>query len=209
MIIGIDEVGYGPLAGPLVVMAVTGVEYLPQAVKQQLDDSKNLTASKREYLNHHLLNHEKVFWARSVGSVEDIEQYNILQTAHRGMVSVAEQLLKKISNEDSCFLVDGNKLPSTFLNQASAKKNNHQVTARAVVRGDGLYASIAAAAIMAKVYRDSLMLDYHQQYPAYDFAKHKGYGTARHIESVRAMGPCPIHRLSFLTKILAKGMPNK
>ncbi|MDI9314359.1 MAG: ribonuclease HII [Hydrotalea sp.] len=198
MIIGIDEVGYGPLAGPVVVAAVAGVEHLPQHVKSQLDDSKNITAAKRETLYDAMTANQHIVWAPAVATVQDIETHNILRASHLAMMAAARVVLKKITDDRNLLLIDGNKLPQEWRDN-----DETQPTMRTVVKGDGFYASIAAASIMAKVYRDRLMDDYHQQYPDYNFTKHKGYGTAQHVAVIKKIGPCPIHRSLFLRKILA------
>ena len=199
MIVGIDEVGYGPLAGPVVVVAVAGVEYLPQKIKSQLDDSKNITATKRQWLYNELIANKKIVWASAMATVHDIEEHNILRATHLAMVAVGHDILKKMADAHPQLLIDGNKLPKEWRDHGVA-----QQTVRAVVKGDGFYASIAAASIMAKVYRDKLMSDYHQQYPDYNFIKHKGYGTAQHVAIIKKIGPCPIHRSFFLRKILGR-----
>ncbi|MGI9462119.1 MAG: ribonuclease HII [Alphaproteobacteria bacterium] len=195
MIIGIDEVGYGPIAGPLVAVALTGIEYLPQTIKQQLDDSKNLTPQKRQTLYDNLKQDNNILFSYAMAEIDDIEQHNILRASHLAMVAAVEKLLPKMDKRHHCLLLDGNKLPKEWQGKNFA---------RSIIKGDGLYTSIAAASIMAKVYRDHLMQNYHQQYPDYGFAKHKGYGTAHHLAQIRAIGPCAIHRPSFLTKILRR-----
>lgn len=210
MIIGLDEVGYGPLAGPLVVAAVAGVAFLPLRVKQALDDSKNLTAARRESLAADLANHEAVHIVVVEGSVAEIEANNILAVNHQAMVRAVADLCQKMGvrhmaltdkdndndqQKTATVLVDGKHLPKLWLQGGLA--------ARPIVGGDGLYASIAAASIVAKVYRDNLMVRYHHQYPQYNFAQHKGYGTQYHRDMIKKHGPCPLHRHSFLGNILA------
>ncbi len=179
---GIDEAGRGPLAGPVFAAAVI----LPAEVEiPGLNDSKKLTAKKREAL-FPLIQEKAVSWSVAFATESEIDEINILQATYLAMRRACEGL----SVPADYALVDGNRMPPL------------SVPGETIVKGDGLSASIAAASVLAKVSRDRLMLELDSLYPEYQFAKHKGYGTALHVELLRKYGPCPIHRRSFLTKIL-------
>ena len=166
-----DEAGRGPLAGPVVAGAVI----LPVLAEELtgLNDSKQLTAAKRERLFLALLECEQAVCSVGVASVEEIDRFNILRATHLAMARAV-----------FC-LVDG--LPVKGL----------PVPHRAIVKGDGRSLSIAAASVLAKVTRDRMMMEADASYPQYGFAKHKGYGTKAHMEALRRHGPCPLHRRSF------------
>lgn len=174
---GVDEAGRGPLAGPVAVAAVI----LPKDHKlADLDDSKRLTAKKRELLVPRIeavaIGYQLIFV-----SVEEIDRVNILQATMNGMQRAIEQL----SPVPAKAQIDGNRAPPLSCETET------------IIGGDRLVAAISAASILAKVYRDRLMLEYHQTYPGYGFDKHKGYPTALHLERLQTLGPCPIHRHSF------------
>ena len=174
---GVDEAGRGPLAGPVVAAAVILDELRPI---QGLADSKKLTAARREKLIDEI-RAKALCCSIAEASVEEIDRLNILQATLLAMRRAVEGLrLKPVK-----VLVDGNQLPRL------------DVLAEAVVKGDSLIPSISAASILAKVHRDRWCQQYHQQYPAYGFDSHKGYGTAAHLAALREQGPCPQHRHSF------------
>lgn len=176
---GVDEAGRGPLAGPVVAGAVILPE-LPEELAG-LNDSKQLTAAKRERLFVALLECKQVVWSVGMASVEEIDGLNILRATYLAMARAVEGLRLQA---DFC-LVDG--LPVKGL----------PVPHRAIVKGDGRSLSIAAASVLAKVTRDRMMTEADGSYPQYGFAKHKGYGTKAHMEALRRHGPCPLHRRSF------------
>ncbi|MGA8181665.1 MAG: ribonuclease HII [Desulfobacterales bacterium] len=176
-IAGIDEAGRGPLAGPVVASAVI----LPVSFQVPgVTDSKKLTPKKRYYL------YEKIYdkaVSIGIGIIDPIEidRINILQAALTAMASAVENL----APQPDCLLIDGTfPIPSPL-------------PQKAIPKGDALSISIAAASIIAKVTRDSLMERYHQDYPQFGFSKHKGYPTKAHQEAIRQFGCCPIHRKSF------------
>jgi len=177
-IAGIDEAGRGPLAGPVVAAAVMLPEKFDHPV---LNDSKKLTAKRREVIYGELTKDPAVSWASAVVSVREIEKINILKASWLAMV----QAVEKLSPRPDIALVDGLEIKGFPLPQEP------------LVKGDGLSLSIAAASVIAKVERDRLMVEYGRQYPVYGFEKHKGYGTKQHLESLRNHGPCPIHRKTF------------
>jgi len=177
LVAGVDEVGRGCLAGPVVAAAVI---LPPDCVLPGLDDSKRLDAEAREKLEPEV---RRRAVAVGVGHVEaaEIDERNILRASLRAMLQAVEALCPA----PEVLLVDAVRVPGVRLPQLS------------VVHGDALCASIAAASIVAKVHRDRLLGDLARRYPVYGFERHKGYGTAEHWEALRQYGPCPEHRLSF------------
>jgi ribonuclease HII len=174
---GVDEAGRGPLAGPVVVAAVI----LPDKYDLPwLDDSKKLTAKRREHLLPQI-EQQAIAFAVVFVEVDEIDRVNILQATMNGMQRAVEKLRPRPVRA----MIDGNRAPPLCCE------------ATTVIGGDGLIASISAASVLAKVYRDRLMLSMHELYPEYGFDRHKGYPTAFHLECLRAHGPCPIHRKSF------------
>lgn len=177
---GIDEVGRGPLAGPVVCAAVI---MPPEAMIEGVDDSKKLTAKKRERLAEEI---KKIAVAYVICRVEPqiIDEINILQATRLCMKNAVESLSVKPDH----VIVDGNLTLDIDVPQ------NY------IVKGDAKSFTIGAASILAKVYRDGLMTEYAKDYPAYLFERNAGYGTKAHIEAIRKNGLCPIHRRSFTTK---------
>ena len=174
---GVDEAGRGPLAGPVVVAAVI----LPASFElDYLDDSKRLTAPRRERLAPQIESQAIAYTVEFV-EVDEIDRVNILQATMNGM----QRSVEKLKPAPQCALIDGNRAPSL------------SCEVKTVVGGDRLVASISAASVLAKVYRDRLMLTMHDLYPDYGFDRHKGYPTAYHLERLKTLGPCPIHRKSF------------
>lgn len=179
---GVDEAGRGPLAGPVFAAAVI---LNPEAVPEGLNDSKKLSEKKREALFEEICDKALAYGIASA-SVEEIEEYNILQATFLAMRRAVEQL----STRPDLLLIDGNRTPAGLT-----------VPSRTLVKGDALSASVGAASILAKVSRDRLMMELDRQYPEYAFSKHKGYGTALHYERLAAHGISPVHRPSFLKKM--------
>lgn len=174
---GVDEAGRGPLAGPVVVAAVI----LPACYELQfLDDSKRLTARKREQLAPQI-EAQAIAFAVEFVEPEEIDRVNILQATMLGMQRAVENL----SPAPLRALIDGNRAPKL------------SCEVQTLIGGDGLIPSISAASVLAKVYRDRLMLRLHLQYPLYGFDRHKGYPTALHLERLAEHGPCAVHRQSF------------
>ena len=178
---GVDEAGRGPLAGPVCAAAVILPEGL---VIPGLNDSKKPSEKKREAL-YDLICAGAVAYGIAFASVEEIEEYNIKNAAYLAM----DRAIAQLSVTPALALVDG------------SDKNELAVPAVKVVKGDARCASIAAASIIAKVTRDRYMLQLAEEYPAYGFEKHKGYGTAAHYAALREHGPCPAHRPTFLRKM--------
>ena len=182
---GVDEAGRGPLAGPVYAAAVI---LSPDNPIEGVNDSKKLSEKKREMLVD-VICERAVAYCIASASVEEIEQYNILNATYLAMTRAVEGL----SVKPELALIDGNRIPPMLT-----------VPAKFVVKGDALSASIGAASILAKVARDRVLREADVLYPQYGFAVHKGYGTAAHTAALREFGPCPIHRPSFLKKILGE-----
>ena len=177
---GVDEVGRGPLAGPVVCAAVI---MRADGIVEGVDDSKKLTAKKREKLSA-LIKQNAIAWAICRVEPQTIDEINILQATRLCMKNAVESL----SVRPDFVLTDGNMTLDISIPQQS------------VIGGDAACYSIGAASIIAKVYRDEVMDEYAAEYPAYAFEKNKGYGTAAHISAIKECGICPIHRRSFTTK---------
>ena len=180
MAVGVDEAGRGALAGPVVAAAYL---FQPRGVAVPgLDDSKKLTRKKRELLFELLTDGKIGRWGVGEASLEEIEKHNILVASQMAMARALEAL----GDWSGPILVDG--LPAKHLGREHV----------AVVGGDGICPSIAAASVVAKVSRDRTLFRFGQSYPVYGFARNCGYGTAEHLRALRDHGPCPIHRRSFL-----------
>lgn len=180
LVCGVDEAGRGPLAGPVCAAAVI----LPVNLEiSGLTDSKKLTDKKRRELFPVILE-KAIAYGIGYASCEEIDEINILQATFLAMQRAIDQLEGKADFA----LIDGNR------------EKDFGIPVRTVVKGDSLSASIAAASILAKVSRDNLMLEMAETYPEYGFDVHKGYGTKAHYDALRAHGPCPIHRMTFLKK---------
>jgi ribonuclease HII len=177
-IAGIDEAGRGPLAGPVAAAAVI---LPPDFSAAGLDDSKKISARKREALFEILTTDPQVIWAVATADHAEIDRLNILRATHLAMRRATEALSEI---PDHC-LIDG--LPV----------RDFPLPHDGIVKGDGKSLSIAAASIIAKVTRDRIMRDLDQEFPQFGFAKHQGYGTKTHLEALRTHGPCRHHRRSF------------
>lgn len=183
VICGVDEAGRGPLAGDVFAAAVI---FSPDTVIEGVNDSKKLTAKKREQLYDEIIS-KALYYSIKTATVQEIEEMNILNAAMLAMKRAVETLgvIPDIA------LVDGNKKPII------------DIKTEAVVKGDGKSQSIAAASILAKVARDRYMIELAEKYPEYQFEKHKGYGTKIHYQKIDKYGACEIHRPSFLRKYYA------
>ncbi len=179
LLCGTDEAGRGPLAGPVVAGAcILNPAYPLPAL---LDDSKKLTEKKREVLYEEICAHA-LYWGIGISSPEEIDEYNILNASLLAM----RRAIDAMDVVPDYVLVDGNQT------------RGFTIPCTAVVGGDGLSSSIAAASILAKVTRDRMCADMEREYPGYGFAAHKGYPTKAHKLAVYRLGPCPLHRRSFL-----------
>ncbi len=181
LVCGIDEAGRGPLAGPVCAAAVI----LPRDWEPEgLNDSKKLSPERREALYGEITRHS-LAWSVAFASEQEIDEVNILQATFLAM----RRALAGLTAVPDFALVDGNRDPLLG------------IPTRCEVKGDGRYACIAAASILAKVSRDRLMDEMDALYPQYGFLRHKGYPTKAHYEALAKFGPCPIHRRSFLKKV--------
>jgi len=194
VIVGVDEAGRGPLAGPVVSAAVYMPPTLPQI--EGINDSKILDENQRERLYEAITGAEGVVWAAAVLDHEVIDEINILQATMRSMQEAVDQVQRQLALVKppvrpkalniAHVLVDGNRVPASMTHPATA-----------VIKGDGRCYSIAAASIIAKVTRDRIMAQHHITFPQYDFLQHKGYGVPAHVAAIYRFGPSPIHRKTF------------
>ena len=193
--LGIDEVGRGPLAGPVLACALTIL--MPKVKNQKakgkttiqssksLKDSKKISQKKREEIYAKL---ERLPWVRwGIGRVSEkvIDKINIFEATKLAMEKAVSSLEKKLGEKAELLLIDGNFCISLPRKQKS------------IIRGDEKVSLIALASIVAKVTRDRLMIKLHQKYPQYGFSRHKGYGTKQHLAALKQHGPCPLHRQTF------------
>ena len=180
MVCGVDEAGRGPLAGPVCAAAVI----LPPNLEiPGLNDSKKLSDKKRREL-YPVIQEKALAYGIAFADQSEIDSINILQATYLAM----ERAMAQLSVKPDIALIDGNRAKDFGL------------PVQTVVHGDSLSASIAAASVLAKVTRDDLMLEMAQKYPGYGFEIHKGYGTKAHYAALEELGPCPIHRMTFLKK---------
>ncbi len=184
MIVGVDEAGRGPLAGPVVAAAVMLCKPRPSG----LDDSKKLTAARRAALEETIK--RRCQWAVGVVEVEDIDRLNIFGATMLAMTLAVEALCAKLGCDPLEVLVDGNMTPA-------GRRPEWRWTARAIVGGDAVEPCISAASIIAKEHRDRMMCAAAQQHCQYGWEQNKGYGTPDHLAALRQHGPSPLHRKSF------------
>lgn len=177
-VVGLDEVGRGPLAGPAVAAAVFSRKNRRPDIN--VNDSKKLSEKKREALYEMLIGHPDIRWGIGIVGEQKIDEINILQATKLAMSLAVENLPADFLLLDGNFILDG-----------------LDISQKSIVKGDSKVFSIAAASIIAKVTRDRMMQKMHQTYPKYGFDKHKGYGTPLHLRNLREFGPCKIHRKSF------------
>lgn len=178
---GIDEAGRGPLAGPVVV----GCVILPkESFIEGINDSKKISEKKREVLYEQIIK-EAISWGVGIIDQNEIDEINILNATKKALTIAISQLEIK---------------PQHILVDALHGINTLQIPYTSIIKGDATSYSIAASSIIAKVTRDRIMYEWDKVYPQYGFAKHKGYGTASHIQAIKEYGPCPLHRKSFIRK---------
>jgi len=177
LVAGVDEAGRGPLAGPVVAAAVI---LDPMNPVSDLADSKVLSESKRDKL-FRAIKESALSWSIAQASVEEIDGLNILQATLLAM----QRAIKGLHIQPDEVLIDGNRLPIL------------SIPAQAIVKGDSKVQAISAASILAKVHRDKIMYEYHQQYPDFSFHIHKGYGTRQHLSEIERYGFLEIHRRTF------------
>ncbi len=183
LIAGVDEVGRGPLAGPVVCAAVIMPE---DDIIDGIDDSKKLTEKKREALAEIIKAKAIAYHIQEINQ-EEIDELNILNAVKKCMTLA----VKNLSVTPDVTIVDG---VDTGLD----------IKAKYLVKGDSLSYTVGCASIIAKVYRDNLMKEYDKEFPEYQFAKHKGYGTKAHIDKIKEIGPCKLHRKTFIKNFWAK-----
>jgi len=186
-VVGIDEAGRGPLAGPVVSGAVLILEKDFKEIKKikSVKDSKQLNEKKREDVYLNLINNSKLKWGIGIVSEKVIDKINILEATKLSMIKAVNDLEKK------------NKIKVDFLVLDGKMKINTTTSQESIIKADDKVFSVSAASIIAKVTRDRLMIKYDKKYPQYNFKKHKGYGTMEHLINIKKNGICPIHRKSF------------
>ena len=182
-IAGIDEAGRGPLAGPVVVGAVI---MKPDSFIEGVNDSKKISESKREKL-YEQITEEAVAWSVGIVTEKEIDELNILNATKKALEKAIEGLKVK---------------PERLIVDALEHIDTKGIPYTSVIKGDAKIYSISAASIIAKVTRDRIMREYDEVYPEYGFAKHKGYGTAMHIQAIKEHGPCPLHRKTFIKNFI-------
>jgi ribonuclease HII len=197
IVIGIDEAGAGCLAGPVTVCAC----YIPLHVEiKGINDSKKLSEKKRNDLYQKLVNNPEVKYDIIHIDNNTIDTINILQARFLGMFQSYKKLQASMNNNESPtiidgILIDGNQIPPQFKDLKEEEKTKLQI--ETIIGGDAKCYCIAAASIIAKVSRDRLMCEYDELYPGYEFSKNKGYGTKKHFEDLKKLGPTSIHRKTF------------
>lgn len=183
--VGVDEAGRGPLAGPVVAAAVVLCKPCPGG----LDDSKKLSAKRRAVLEPQI--RERCAWGLAVIETAEIDRLNIFHATMRAMTLAVARLVETLGCEPETVLIDGNMTPH------GRQSEWRWADARAIVGGDGKERCIGAASILAKEYRDRLMREAALRHPGYGWDRNAGYGTAEHLEALRTRGPTPLHRRSF------------
>lgn len=184
IVVGVDEAGRGPLAGPVVTGAVIVIQHFPEL--QEINDSKKLTEKKRERLFEAI--EKNCIVGIGIASEKEIDEINILNATFLAMRRAISQVVKKSAFD--IVLVDGNHLIREYEEEQEC-----------IVKGDGKSLAIATASIVAKVTRDRMLCEIAKEFPEYEFEKHKGYGTKRHREILLEKGACKYHRKTFLKKI--------
>lgn len=183
LIIGIDEAGRGPLAGPVAVGAVV---MKPNSELEWVNDSKKVTEKRREIL-FDKIKEESLAWSVQLISQQEIDELNILEATKKGLHLAVEDIINQLGKKPDIILVD-----------ALREIDTCGIPYQSIIKGDATCYSISCASILAKVTRDRIMKEWDEIYPQYGFAGHKGYGTAKHIQAIREYGPCPLHRKTFI-----------
>ena len=188
LIAGIDEAGRGPLAGPVVVASVI----MPaESFIEGVNDSKKVSEKKREIIYEKIID-EAVAYGVGIISHNEIDRINILNATKEGLTLCIKELERNLKEKESKI-----EKPDIILVDALTKIDTDGISYQSIIKGDAKCYSIAAASIIAKVTRDRIMRQWDEVYPQYEFATHKGYGTAKHIAAIKEYGLCPIHRKSF------------
>src|SRR3989344_7152741 len=195
-VVGLDEAGRGPLAGPVVAADVT--VYCGSLHRLRINDTKKLSEKQRDFFYEKLTNYKDIHWGVGIVSEKVIDKINIFEASKLAMGKAVDGLCQKLSDRiisgtNVFLLIDGNfKIDTSRLRSGFGEPKQ-----KSIIKGDSKVFSIAAASIIAKVTRDRIMQKMHKKYPAYGFAKHKGYGTKIHIATLANLGPCTIHRRTF------------
>ena len=195
-IAGIDEAGRGPLAGPVVVACCL----MPRnSMIEGVNDSKKISEKKREMLYEQITN-EAISYGIGIINQKEIDEINILQATKKGLTEAIKDMENKLAEKPELGIIK----PDAILVDALTKIDTDGIPYKSIIHGDAISYSIACASIIAKVTRDRIMRQWDEIYPQYGFAKHKGYGTAAHIQAIKEYGLCPLHRLSFVKNIVNK-----
>ena len=190
-ICGIDEAGRGPLAGPVVVAC----SLMPKdSMIEGVNDSKKIAEKKRERIYEEIIK-EAIAYGEGIITKEEIDRINILNATKKGLTIAIKELEEKLEKQNL-------KRPEVILVDALTGIDTLGIPYKSIIHGDAISYSIACASIIAKVTRDRIMKQMDEIYPQYGFAKHKGYGTAAHMQAIRENGLCPIHRRSFVKNII-------
>ena len=190
-ICGIDEAGRGPLAGPVVVAC----SLMPKdSMIEGVNDSKKIAEKKRERIYEEIIK-EAIAYGVGIINQEEIDRINILNATKKGLTIAIKELEEKLEKQNL-------KRPEVILVDALTGIDTLGIPYKSIIHGDAISYSIACASIIAKVTRDRMLREYDKEYPEYGFAKHKGYGTAAHMQAIRENGLCPIHRRSFVKNII-------
>ena len=200
--VGVDEVGRGPLAGPVTVAAVVLPKNLESIIKNlelPLRDSKRLSSRQREIWFDYIKAHPKIFYAKASVFQKTIDRINISKAANLAASRALQKLIarRKLPIAKCKIFLDGGLYLPKFL-----LSTFYFLNSKTIIRGDEKIPAIMLASIVAKVSRDRLMTRLHKKYPRYGFSQHKGYGTKKHIRAIKKYGPSKVHRLTFLKKIL-------
>lgn len=190
-ICGIDEAGRGPLAGPVVVACSLMPKY---SMIEGVNDSKKIAEKKRERIYEEIIK-EAIAYGVGIINQEEIDRINILNATKKGLTIAIKELEEKLEKQNL-------KRPEVILVDALTGIDTLGIPYKSIIHGDAISYSIACASIIAKVTRDRIMKQMDEIYPQYGFAKHKGYGTAAHMQAIRENGLCPIHRRSFVKNII-------
>ena len=188
-IAGIDEAGRGPLAGPVVVACSLMKR---ESMIEGVNDSKKISEKKRERIYEQIVQ-EAISYGVGIIWQKEIDEINILQATKKGLTVAIKDMEDKLKEKPELEITK----PDAILVDALTKIDTDGIPYKSIVHGDAISYSIACASIIAKVTRDRIMMQWDEIYPQYGFAKHKGYGTAMHIQAIREHGLCPLHRLSF------------
>lgn len=188
-IAGIDEAGRGPLAGPVVVACCM----MPrESMIEGVNDSKKIAEKKRERL-YDLITEEAISYGVGIIGQKEIDEINILQATKKGLTMAIKEMEEKLKEKPKLGIIK----PDAILVDALTKIDTDGIPYKSIIHGDAISYSISCASIIAKVTRDRIMRQWDEVYPQYGFIKHKGYGTAAHIQAIKEYGLCPLHRRSF------------